>query len=766
MKELKKTSVYNDGRRKHYHLFYANDEAIDPQTGQPVVGLTTTAEKHQHQVVFSAEMQRFLIMPAADGHSHEPEDYDVKFEQTKEKDSQIISDVINLVHTADEHWADSNKKADESEGFYEGSGQWSKLDKRTLESMDRAALTINLIQRHIHELIGAQIENRTDMKLAPKEGGDQRVADLLSEVVKHITQSCNYPREETRAFSDASIGGVGFLNIFVDFDDDLFGEIKIERYCRSDIGIGPCEKEDLSDAEYAYKHKMYSLPKLKQLWPDKADKIQKDFDTYLIQKSSDTPHVTYTGDQYAKSDNRIPMMVGDNKLLVDIARKEYRLVEMWRRIYRKVYVIANPNDKFYFAAHGWRASDAKAFAEMPGFLVFDRNVPQMRITKICGNVVLSDENPAVLASNKLHVVPVWSELRGNKFWGKVEGAKDPQKEVNKRRSQAIDIGNKMAAYGWFVDEGTFESSAELNKFIRNSSSPGFVAKVVDTAKIPVKVEGVKFPVELVELMKLDAEALSGMMSITPQPQGANDSGSKMLAMQKQRMSGNQFIFDNLTFAKQQICNLIVPLIQKYYDADRIFRIVSHRNQMNKSNPVMVGGEPFSGYSEAEIYELLKDKDLTKYDLAPIEQAYTPTARMGNFLILGEMMKGGVPIPPQAIIEHSDMPQADKDKIIAQIQQQQSAEMQKEQTTGNTEITKSIIGQGIIPPGVAQQMGIQDQVAKMNLEKAEVPVKPPATGGEGSGQGIPPAILEQIVSLLVQKVQEGSIPVSNNQQVQQ
>ena len=716
MKQLLRTTEFGKRKSAHYHIVYLNDE-----TG---VGLMSTNLDHTHQIQFqppqppqmdeqgnvlSPEVPgQWIILPADDGHLHELQDYEPTEAQSKEEDKQIVSDLLDHYRAAKEVEQDSYEKAEEADEFYSGE-QWEEETKATLTSLNRAALTINDIQKNIDELSGYERQQRTDLRYLPMEGGDQRVADLLNIVTKQICEQCYFERETSKAFMDAAITGRGLFNIFVTFENDLRGEVRIEKYPWKRFTAGEHEKEDLSDCEVIFKEGMFSLDKLKQMWPDKADELSLSYEAYQLLPTTKEHH-QYTDDQYAHSDNKLPVSIGTTPL-VNIARKEYLVLERWQRKYIKASVAVNAEDNFYFNTFAWKASDQRALRTIPGFEVVDRNVSKMRITKVAGNVLLSDENPANLPADDFFVVPIYAYKRGNEFWGKVEAAKDPQREVNKRHSQAVDIGNKMAAYGWFYDSNTFPEN-EKEKFKRIASSPGFMVELTDTNSPPKQVEGVKFPAELVQLMMLGKEGVSNAMNITATPVGANESGSAILQRQKIRMTGNEFLFDNLMFAKKKIGRLLVALIQKYYTPERILRLV---NNAHAKQPVQVGGQDLSEYTEDEILDLLSNSDLSRYDVIVSESSYAPSARLANFLLLSDLAGKGIPVPPEVLVDLMDIPEDQKNKIKEGIMAQQQSQAQAGQAQADGEIEKTLVAKGIIPPAVRERMGLTRSEEPMQNE---------------------------------------------------
>lgn len=709
MKVLKKTSRFGFGRAAHHHIVYCNHDAG--------TAVTSTDAGHSHEVTYDPNTGEYIVQPALDGHTHTLEDYVVKPKKKTEEDSEVIQRVRELFKTAGEIERENFEKAKESEDMYAGK-HWDETEKSRLEGLGRAAVTINTIEKNIDQLTGVQRQERTDIRYLPVEGGDQRVADLLNILVKQITNQCFYPREESKAFEDACITGRGNLNLSISFDRDLRGEVLIEKFPYEKVRYGAHEKEDLSDCEYLCKDSWFSLSKLKQLWEDKAEEIERDYEDMLATE----PSVGYSGDNYIHG-SPIAKMVGD-EALVDIAKKEYRVIECWQKLYVKTTVIANPTEGFYFNAYGWDAKDIKAARTIPGFFAIEKNETKFRITKIAGGVVLSDENPADLPIDDFFVIPIYAKKRGCKWWGKVEAAKDAQKYVNKNYSQALDVGNKMASYGWFYDATTFPNSEKAN-FKRLATSPGFVVEVTDVSRPPVKVEGSKFPAELVQLMELGKNQVADLLNIVTNPNGANESGNLFMQRHTQRLMGSEYLFDNLAFAKQKLGRLLLALIQKYYTPDRIVRLV--RNASSKEQQ-QIGGQDLAEFSDKEIQDLLETADLAQFDVEVAESKWSPTARQFHFTLLKEMMEAGMPIPPETIFEFADMPSDVKQKLLQSIQQQQQGQASAEQAKADAEIQKTLIAQGLVPPAIAEQYGLQGGAPQPPQDPSQLPPQFTQTDG--------------------------------------
>lgn len=721
-------STKNGAKKQHYHLIY-----VDPQTGRVSVA---ESDGHTHEAIKNPDGSLSLSQDPLDAHAHEIEgEFKPKLpKKKKEPEEDVVSRVYSLFKVAWELECKSIEAGRESEKFYAGE-QWEESVKRELESQGRAALTINLTEKFTDDLIGYQRQQRSDITYYPIEQSDQATADLYNIATKVILSNCDFEREESEAFEDLVIAGRGNFNVYVDTSKDFRGDIKVERYPWDQVVYGPHEKLDASDADYVVKYQFMSLERLRKKYPKKTQEIDRSWSKMNEDKS--IGHIQYSDDQYAMSDNTvnvapIPTLVGGSFPVLDVALKEMRVFELQEKLYEDVSIISDPAIDYHLNAFGWSETDIKQAQTIPGLFVTDTKLQQVRITRVVGDVLLSDENPADVPENDFYIIPVYGKKKKGKFWGRLESAKDPQREVNKRISQALDIGNKMAAYGWFIDDMTFPSRAEEEQFRKNSSRPGFVQRVTVLSNPPQKVEGVEFPSEIANLTDMSQARLQELLSVSAtQKAGANTSAEAILQVEKSILIGQERLFDNMSFSKRKLGRLLIKLIGRYYDAARLYRIVSNQaaKMAAQGQPMNVAGQPFEELSEDVIMAILETADVDKLDVVVGESQWTPTQRIAVNSMLGDLLSKGAPVPFEIFAETLDMPQDVKGRMIQSFQQSQQAQAAGEQQKYDAEIEKSLIGQGVIPPGVAQKYQIAPQPAPPQQEL------PPGINGQAGPIGL-------------------------------
>lgn len=703
MKVLLKTTKEGRGRSSHYHIVYINDE-----TG---VGLVAVAKDHTHPIAYEQAVEMdamgnqvageaaWVIGPGGkDNHIHAGlEDYTTKETKEDKEDDELVSEVLSLYKTAKETDAASYKKAEEAHNFYLGE-QWHSADKQRLELVNRPALTFNEIRPKVDLLVGYQSRNRTDYNFLPVEGGDQRVCDILKILVKNIIEQNEGEQEETAIFKDGTIGGRGFWNLYIDYDKNIRGDIVIERYPWDGAYLGPHEKVDCSDLEYLVKYRMYSIGRLKEEYPEHADKIQEAMAKWIEMQEGSLEEYSRSWKRVTRRKHEI-MFEGETKL-VDIAKKNLLVIECWQKEFRRVKVVALDEEDFVFNADGWKSKDISALKSI-GFRVFPRTVYNIRKTKTAGTLVLEDEYPE-LATNEFHLVPFYA-YKEKKYWqGKVEDVKDPQREINKRVSQLMDIVNKNANYGWFYYANSFKDLQEQRKFEKTAAMPGFMAELKEGANPPIKTEGVKVPTEMFASLDAAAVKLRQIMNINEEMLGETGSAKSGVAIQRRQMSGligNEFLFDNFSMAKRRVGRILVSMIQQIYTPERILRII--QNEAERDQSLQIGGSPYAivnpetgqvvGDRREELLELLNNEDITKYDAMVAESPWSPSIRMETFMTLMQLAQTGVPVPPQIIMEiFPNLPTELKNQAIQALQEQMQQQQEMEMMKYRTEIAKSEI----------------------------------------------------------------------------
>jgi len=713
-----------DGSTKqHTHIAYIREDGT---------GTTSVDNKHVHEIIFNPPVEALLdpltqevlseategfpSIVEADGHSHlitEPfetiQKELFKIPIDDEAKDKSIKRVKALFLEGRKIEQDSFKIAEKAEEYYEGK-QWKEEHKSDLEAKDRAAITVNEIEGKLDLLSGVQRQGRLDIRFFPTENGDNRVADILTIVVKNVMNRARFDVHESSVYEDQTITGRGLYRTDTDFDEDIRGKIITEKFDWRSATFGPHEELDGSDADYNTKQKWLALAKLKQMFPEKAKDIERDLLELeaKLHATSDTITVQEERDPYNPNTAHNQPAGLDNKEFADIKKREFRLIESWQKVYKQVHIAMNAFDGFFESLEGVESKEISRIKSIDGMDVIARVIFQFRVTKIASNTLLEDEFPDLpLIQNKqfFDITPVYAKKRGNRYWGKVRGLMGLQDEINKRTSQEIDILNRVAPYGWIYDDKTFPTKSEEANFKKAASTPGFFIKVDNMQNKPDLVTGINYPAEMATSRIQASAKMKEISNINLEllgQQGKNLSGVAIKENKRSGLIGNDFLFDNLSSARRTVALKIVANIQKHWDVERIIRIVGFEAIQNPEE-TQIGGQEVPQAPEGQpemqlqdnpdmqaIIRILEEDDLTTYDVAVSESPQTPTAMIGNFQIMAELATQGVGIAPQTLIRMAPIP--DKDKAIQELQEFTQAQQQQEDKKLQVELEKTRMAQ--------------------------------------------------------------------------
>lgn len=169
------------------------------------------------------------------------------------------------------HWGDWRREARRLYGMVAGLDQWTKTDKDRIEGMGRIAPVFNEMGPIIDSVSGAEIMDRQQVGYFPREVGDSAVNELLTKAAEWIRDRCNADQEETEAFRDTFICGMGWTETRLDYEEDVEGQIMVERVDPLELAPDPsCRKANGEGARYLRRAKPMSRDEFDEAFPEFA----------------------------------------------------------------------------------------------------------------------------------------------------------------------------------------------------------------------------------------------------------------------------------------------------------------------------------------------------------------------------------------------------------------------------------------------------------------------------------------------------------------
>ena len=350
---------------------------------------------------------------------------------------------------AEQHTREWRADAKEDFAFVDGSGQWDEKDAQALRDALRPPITFNRIEPVIDVICGLELSNRQEVRFIPRESGDVKVSEVTTAAADWVRDGCDAEDEESDAFRDMAICGMGWTETRMDYEQDPDGKILITR-------IDPLEmvwdsnatKKNLADARWIGRIKKYTKEEIKTEWPDKYQEVTGVSDLWEDDLDATTPHSNEAGDQY---DNE----AGDSKrenLLKVFEYQWFETVPAWR--------VNDPMKDELVTLDVAQFNRMKKRVEEMGV---DPDTIQAvkqkkRVYKrafVVGDVVLEEGDGPCDHSFTYRAMTSKRDRAKNTWYGVVRGMKDPQRWANKWLSQILHIINANAKGGIMAEQDAF-----------------------------------------------------------------------------------------------------------------------------------------------------------------------------------------------------------------------------------------------------------------------------------------------------------------------
>ncbi len=560
----------------------------------------------------------------------------------------VIKDFGESYERAYQLWNTFYAEAYKDLSYYLGN-QWSLEELAYLNNQRRSSFTYNKIRRIINLVQGYQRKNRLSSVIRPIENASEETAEQLSDCLQYVMQSADGYEAISDAFKGALTTGLSFLSPWIDYrNDPVSGDIKFHRDDWNAVILDPFfTKKDLSDCSFVARRKFLSRTEIISLLPDKEDVINSlpwgsrdDKFTYM-------PYARQWGMQKLLNYTEYWRTRWENKeVLVDMSTGETKewdgdkkRLQLFRQLYPQLEVIRKPVKTVEL-----------------GIIVE-------------GELLHYGKDPFGL--NEYPFVPFMAifEPSYDLFTWKVQSlvriVRDPQTELNKRRSKMVDIIDNQLNSGWIAKTNSVSNPTSLYKtgqgqviFLKPEAQMTDIQRL-NPADIPPAMFQLEqeFEKDIMEIAGVNSE-LFGMAD--------NDKIETAGMLAKMRQSAGlvnlQDIFDGLRDSQKLLGRKVLKLIQLKYTPEKIELIT-------KKKP------------SDEFYS----KTFAKYDVVVEEGVLTDTQQQTEYLQLSALKMMGVNVTDEELIDASNLhgKKKMKDRMAAQAQQaQQVQEMQTKMAMEN------------------------------------------------------------------------------------
>lgn len=505
---------------------------------------------------------------------------------TPEDQKAFIKTALDRFHRAAEAESEIRKKALEELKFRAGD-QWPDQIKNDRTMAMRPCITINQLPKFIRQVTNDARMNRPAIKIMPTADATQETADILAGMCRQIQAASQADVAYDTACDMQATTGLGYFRVLTEYcyEDSFDQDIVIKRIKNPfTVYYDPgAQEHDYSDAKWCFI--VADIPR--------ADFIA----------DYDGPHAADY--QLASTGDNAMDWMGEDYVRV----AEYFYVEEKTK---KIYLLA---DKRVIDEEAKKQLD-EGDIEYQVVRERETTVRAVKWSKITAFEVLEEND---WAGKYIPVIPVLGEdydIDGKRvIRGMVADAMDPQRMYN-YHSTAFTEALALAPKAPFVmaegqDEGyeRFWENANTKNYSRLIYKPITIGGQI--APPPAR-NNAEPPVQAMAIaIRQAADDLKGTTGIYDASLGARSneqSGRAILARQKEGDVANFHYIDNLSRSIRYLGEILVDLIPKIYDAQRIVRIL---HEDGESELVTINAK----HKDKKGVEQLFDVTTGKYDVA-------------------------------------------------------------------------------------------------------------------------------------------------------
>ena len=512
--------------------------------------------------------------------------------------------------------------------------QWDELVKKRRGS-DRPALTFNMLNLVVKQIIGDYRQNKMQIKVLPSGGpATEDIADIWGGIIRNIETDSNADEAYTNALECACRGNIGYIRILPKYvSDDTFSQKLVIQPIKNPLTVyvDPLAKlRTRSDAEYMFVSEMVSKDEFRRMYP-KAEEMGWD----IVDLNSDG-----AGDW--GNDNEIRIMEYFTK-----KRIEARLVA-----FDNGACIQIDDDK-----------EIEALEQIGIKPVKERTAERINIQwRKCNASHILEER--TFKTKYIPIIPVLGEevniegktmLRSAVYYGV-----DAQHSYNYERSTAVENSALSAKAPWKVTHKMIEMWRDLWDKANITPQPYLI--YTPDPSVPNGPERIEPPTPSTAAMQnsqaasLDIQRTTGVFNSQVGEQTNVQSGVGLSEQQSQGQTSTFIFLDNLKAGIEQCGRVLVDWSPEYLDTDQVIRTINSEDDIEMQHINQKQENPLLG-----VTEVLNDIRVGEYDvICTAGKAFASRRReaVDSMLKFAQHFPQQAPLIADLMIKNMDIPGGD------------------------------------------------------------------------------------------------------------
>lgn len=529
--------------------------------------------------------------------------------------------------------------------------QWASEDRKTLEAQARPIITFNRTLAIVKSVAGIEINGRHETAFIPRgtEAGTVKANELLSSASQWMADATDAEDEQSEAFQDCIICGMGWSEPTLDYDEDPDGGYKETKLDPLEMVWDKAARaKNLKDARRVFRIQKMSLADARALAEDYGwsgtDKA--DLNATWALAAADAAENKPVEDRRHREGNT-DAHEDDEVQLVHAQWIE-------KEIY---YRVAAPNGIVNVDAAQFEQLQRQA-AQMGVKLTFTKARRKVYKQALIGGVILGGIRPG-LVKDRFTFQCITAERHRNKgtWFGLISMMRDPQMWANKWLSQTLHILNTTAKGGIIAESDAFEDVARAQDTYAQPDAITIVAPGAISKNKIMQKPGAGVPTAYVQLLEFAISSIRDVTGINMEILGMRDANQPGIleAQRKQAaMTILATLFDSLRRYRKNVGRVRLGIIQGYLADDRLIRLGTANDQ-----------------NEYEVVKLAKDQTHGTFEVIVDDNPSSPNQKQETWAtiqtvlpVFREML---TPEAVMTILEYSPLPSklVDAFKTMAQ-----------------------------------------------------------------------------------------------------
>lgn len=515
--------------------------------------------------------------------------------------------------------------------------QWDEEDAQKLELQNRPCLTFNRIGSVVSSVLGLEISQRQQVRFIPRQLGQSGVNELLTDAGDWIRDECNAEDEESDAFSDLVIAGMGCTETRIDYDEDPDGKLIIDRVDPLEMyWDSSARKRNLGDARHIFRVKQIGIEQAIEMFPDvnpnDLDAVwAKDIEGDVSDPHNATLAPYYKIDQSPDIDKRTALIT-----LVEC--------QWWEHVMK--YRVADPVTGKAITLSKEDYTKFSSRAKQLGMPVISAPMKTRRYQRaILGSRILKIWDGPTKGGFTYKFMTGKRDRNKGTWYGLVRAMVDPQRWANKWLSQVMFIINSNAKGGLFAEADAFENPQEAEATYSSPDSITILnAGAIQQGKIKEKTMA-EFPAGIDHLMQFAISSIRDVSGVNLELLGMAGQDQPGILEHQRKQAGMTILagfFDALREYRKNQGKLMLYYITDFLSDGRLIRI---------------GGD-----QDGKYVSLVRQPDLAEYDVIVDETPTSPNQKEQAWGAIVQMMPflSRTQMPPQVVLEllkYSPLPTA-------------------------------------------------------------------------------------------------------------